>query len=140
MRKAFVNDIATELIKMTAVRYALKVFHLRVLALASPDIKNSLQNLFLVVSFSFPAVHNKNVWNILASKTYCKLHFQVPYGSNIDLKKKRKPQSKFKKNNWRSTKYIKKPHYLLNPLEWLASNFSLQNHYWIKYKGHENMG
>ena len=61
MRKAFVIDIATELIKMTAVRHALKVFHLRVLALASPDIKNSLQNLFLVVSFSFPAVHNKNV-------------------------------------------------------------------------------
>ena len=89
MRKAFVNDIATELIKMTAVRHALKVFHLRVLALASPDIKNSLQNLFLVVSFSCPAVHYKNLRNILASKTYCKLHFQVPDGSNIDLKKKR---------------------------------------------------
>lgn len=85
MRKAFVNDIATELIKMTAVRHELKVFHLRVLALASPDIKNSLQNLFLVVSFSCPAVHYNNLRNILASKTYCKLNFQVPDGSNIDL-------------------------------------------------------
>ena len=93
MRKAFVNDIATELIKMTAVRHALKVFHLRVLALASPDIKNSLQNLFLVVSFSCPAVHYKNLRNILASKIYCKLNFQVPDGSNIDLKKKKKREN-----------------------------------------------